>query len=338
MVIGGSAGAIAALRELLAALPAPFPAAIVVVVHISPDSPALLGKTLARRVRLPIVSAQDGMKVEPDRVIVGMPDLHLTIVGDSVRLTHGPRENRHRPSIDVLFRSAAVACGPRVIGVVLTGMLDDGAAGLWAVKRRGGIAMVQDPAQAEYPEMPRNAIEATDVDVQGSISELARHLSTLAGSPVIRPTGAVPPDMDYEVGMAIENKSDMDQLDRVGRRTPFTCPECGGAMWELDDARTPRFRCHVGHAYSIHSFASEQSTRVEATLWAALRSLEENEHLARRLAERAGSHGNQRSERYHIESAMESAAHADVLRSMLAGLRPTAGTSGTEEAKATSRK
>jgi two-component system, chemotaxis family, protein-glutamate methylesterase/glutaminase len=217
----------------------------------------------------------------------------------------------------VLFRSAAVEHGSRVIGVILSGMLDDGSAGLWAVKRRGGLAIVQDPMDADHPDMPRNAIQAVDTDDVLPIGALAQRLVQLVGQPVPEVIDAVSRDMSHEVRMAAEGDSEMEELDQLGRRVPFTCPECGGAMWELDDGGGPRFRCHVGHAYSMQTFASEQSTRVEAALWAALRGLEEKERLARRLAEQAARRGNESSAAFHGDAALASANHANVLRGML---------------------
>ena len=317
VVIGGSAGAIVALRELLAGLPRDLPAAIFIVVHIPPESPDLLPNTLARAATMPVHTASDGMPVTPGEIVVAGPDRHLLLQNGVVRLNHGPRENRHRPAIDTLFRSAAVEYGPRVIGVVLSGMLDDGAAGLWAVKRRGGVAIVQDPKKAEYPDMPRNAMESTQTDFRGTPREIAAQLASLVGREAERSPTAPASDLEDEADMDAEQESGIDRLDRLGQRTPYTCPECGGTMWEMDENGSPRFRCHVGHAYSLRTLAAEQTMRVEAALWAAMRSLEENERIARRLASEAGRRGNKQSERFHEESATASAAHALALKEML---------------------
>jgi two-component system chemotaxis response regulator CheB len=316
-VIGASAGGITALRKLLGALPAHYPAAIFVVVHVAPESPSLLHEVLARAGPLPAQRARNGESIRPGRIIVAPPDHHLLLDDGQVRVTHGPRENRHRPSIDVLFRSAAVAFGSRATGVVLSGMLDDGAAGLWAIRRRGGATLVQDPADAEFPDMPRNALEAVPTAQRLAIGDLAARLVELARETVDGEATAVPGNMAHEVRLAVES-TEMEDLDTLGRRVPFTCPECGGALWELEGG-APRFRCHVGHAYSMHTLASEQTVRVEAALWAALRSLEESERLARRLAGAAEERSDSRSRSFHEESARSSAAHADVLRRLLAG-------------------
>jgi two-component system chemotaxis response regulator CheB len=228
---------------------------------------------------------------------------------------HGPRENRHRPSIDVLFRSAAVAYGPRVTGVVLSGMQDDGAAGLWAIKRRGGAAVVQHPADAEFPDMPRNAMQTVAVDAAVPIRQMAPTLVKLASEAIAADTDPAPTSMEKEVRMA-QNESSMQELDTIGERVPLTCPECGGTLWELENGG-PRFRCHNGHAYSLNSLADEQAVQVEAAIWAALRRLEESERLAEKMAAQARVRGNERSVAYHSDLARSHGMHAATLRQLL---------------------
>jgi two-component system chemotaxis response regulator CheB len=315
VVIGASAGGVRALRSLVAGLPANFGAAVYIVVHIAPDSPGVLAKILDHAGPLPARAARGGEPVRPGTILVAPPDHHLLLTPRGTLLSRGPRENRHRPSIDVLFRSAAVAYGPRVIGVILTGLLDDGAAGLWSVKRRGGVAVVQDPVDAEFPEMPLAALEATGVDRRVPLSTLADALAALANETV--PTGAPPqPNMARESAIIAEEQVDIDTMDSLGRRVPLTCPECGGALWEMDEAG-PRYRCHVGHAYSLMTLADEQSTRVEAALWAALRALEEHRRIAERLARSAAERGESARASYHGDRSRETERHAEVLRTML---------------------
>lgn len=306
------------MRELLGALPADYPAAMFIVVHLAPEAPSILPDILNRVSAMPVTVARSGARIRPGTVTVAPPDLHLILMDDAVMLAHGPRENRHRPSIDVLFRSAAVAFGPRVTGVVLSGMLDDGAAGLWAIKRRGGIAVVQDPADAEFPDMPRNALEVTDVDHRVAIREMASTLVGIAREPVGPAKRSAGDMLEREVRMATQGDHDgMEELDQIGQRVPYTCPECGGSLWEVGDGG-PRFRCHNGHAYSLKTLVSEQSIQVEAALWAGLRRLEESERLARRMASEARSRGNPRSAEFHEDVAKSTASHADVLRRLLA--------------------
>ena len=315
-VIGGSAGAIGVLRELLASLPVDYPAAVFVVVHVAPDSPSVLADILNRCSKLPVSFARTNAPIRPGTVVVAPPDRHLILEGERVVLSLGPRENGHRPSIDVMFRSAALAFGSRVTGVVLSGMLDDGTAGLWTIKRRRGLAMVQDPDEAEFPDMPRNAMDGVQVDQSLSVRDLGAALMRIATTPAPPAVAPAPRDLVLEVNMAEKNNSEMAKLDEIGTRAPYSCPECGGALWEIEDGG-PRFRCHVGHAYSARALAAEQRTRVEAALWAALRRLEESERLAARMAQAARVRGNERSAQFHEDVSRGSAAHADTLRELL---------------------
>jgi len=187
---------------------------------------------------------------------------------------------------------------------------------LWAIKTRGGIAVVQDPDDAEFPDMPRNALEATDVDYRVPLRDMAVTLNRIAREPIESSEEAVPEHMAAEVRMAAQNITSMEQMDTLGERVPFTCPECGGSLWEMNHGG-PRYRCHNGHAYSLNTLASEHATQVEAALWAGLRRLEENERLSRRMESFARSRGNEPSARHYAEMARSSAAHAETLRALL---------------------
>jgi len=304
------------LRELFAALPADYRAAIFVVVHVAPETPSVLPAILDRLSALPVSVAKAGAPVRPGTAMIAPPDMHLLLDRDRVRLVNGPRENRHRPSIDVLFRSAAVAYGSRVTGVVLSGMKDDGAAGLWAIKRRGGAAVVQEPSDAEYPEMPRSAMDLVDVDACVPARDLASTLIRMAADSTAKPNEAAPASIEAEARMIEQNDSSMAELDALGQRVPLTCPECGGALWEIQEGG-PRFRCHTGHAYSLATLADEQSMQLEAALWAALRRLEESERVAQRMASYARIRGNASLAAYHTDIATGTAAHAATLRQLL---------------------
>jgi two-component system chemotaxis response regulator CheB len=334
VVIGGSAGGLRAVRDLLGRLPGDFPAAVHVVLHVAPDSPGLIPDILQRATPLEVEFARHRAPIARGRVVVAPPDHHLMLAADHVHLSHGPRENAHRPSIDVLFRSAAAAHGPRVIGVVLSGMLDDGSAGLWAIKRRGGLVLVQDPADAEYPDMPRNAIAANRVDDVRSASALAARLVELVQQPVAVAPDATPATMASEVRMASEEHIEPSEMDALGTRTSLTCPECGGTMWQLDDTGSPRYRCHVGHAYSLLTLATDQSIRVEAALWAAMRALEENGRIAQRLARSAGERGEHDRAEYHEDRSLASQRHASVLRELLEQAAYTGSVRDVEDAPA----
>jgi two-component system chemotaxis response regulator CheB len=317
-VIGASAGGVEALQTLIAALPRDYPGTLFVVVHVAADSPGMLPSIFARAGRLPVLAATDGATFERGQVFVAPPDRHLVLEQGRMRVAGGPRENRHRPAIDVLFRSAAIAYGPRVIGVVLTGMLDDGTAGLWAVKMRGGVAVVQDPADAMFPQMPQNALDAVNVDHCLPLAQIAHTLVRVAREPALAIAAGPDDSMNVEVDMASQTSSSIAQLDRLGTRSEVTCPECGGALWQLQQPQqSPRFRCHVGHAYSLRTLIAAQTERVESALWAGLRGLEESEALARRMRDSARARGHTRSAQLYDERVQEQARHADMLREML---------------------
>ena len=336
-VVGASGGGVEALQTLVAGLPAHYPGTVFVVLHMPADAPSVLASILDRAGPLPARAAVDGGAFQHGEIWVAPPDRHLVLEMGRMRLAAGPRENRHRPAIDVLFRSAAVVYGPRVTGVVLTGSLDDGAAGLWAIKMRGGAAIVQDPADALYPEMPRTALDVVDVDHCLPLASIPAQLVRLAREPAMKGGGsAVDSRMELELNMASQNSSNIEQLDGIGSRSELTCPECGGALWEMQDP-PPRFRCHVGHAYGMRSLVSAQSERVESALWAGLRSLEESEALARRLGAWARRLGHDFSANQYAERADEDGRHAEVLPQMLQTMPReasdvAAGGSSTEEA------
>jgi len=330
VVIGASAGGVAALRTVLGGLPRGFPATVFVVMHVAPESPDVLAHLLDAVTPLNVATAIDGGGFRPGEVWIAAVDRHLVIERDRMVVTRGPRENRHRPSVDVLFRSAALSHGPRAIGVVLTGMLDDGAAGLWAIKRRGGVAIVQDPADAEFPSMPQSALETVEADHCVPLRDIARRLVAAVAAPVAADPGSAPTRIEQELAMATQGTSTMEQLDGLGTRSSFTCPECGGALWEMNEP-PPRYRCHVGHAYGLHTLEVAQAERIEAALWASIRSLEEGQKVSERLARHARGRGHHRSVGQYEERAREDGAHADTLRRMLHTLPTHAGTGGNGE-------
>jgi two-component system chemotaxis response regulator CheB len=317
-VIGASAGGVEALRTLVAALPRDYPAAIFVVLHIPPDAPSALARVLGNVSALRAHSALDG-PFEPGNIYVAPPDRHLVIERGRMRVVGGPRENCHRPAIDVLFRSAALAYGARVTGVILSGTLDDGSAGLWSVKMRGGVAVVQDPVDALFPDMPRNALDTVNVDYCLPLADIPPALARIANEPLLAAAPQPDDNMQLEVNMASQTSGTMDQLDRLGARSELTCPECGGSLWEMQQP-PPRFRCHVGHAYSLRTLIAAQVDRVESALWAGLRSIEESEALAKRLRDSARERGHTHSARMYEERVAEHGRNAETLRQLLRAL------------------
>lgn len=317
VAIGASAGGVQALREVVESLPPGFPAAVFVVLHLTPHSRSALPSILARTACLPVSHPQDGEEIQPGRIYVAPPDRHLAIQDGHVHLSRNASENGHRPAIDVLFRTAAKAYGPRVVGVVLTGNLDDGTEGLASIKRCGGVAVVQDPAEADYPSMPESAIANVAVDHVLPLSDIAPLLDELARRP--RPAGPGNGNSNPE-----EEPDAMGTADRdVGRNGPsgkpsgFTCPDCGGSLYEKPGEEPMHFRCRTGHAYSPESLLATQSGAVESALWAALRSLEENAALARRMEVRARETGSARISERHAQRAHAAERHAVVIRGIL---------------------
>jgi len=288
IVVGASAGAFDTLKQLVAGLPADFPAAVLIVRHIAPQGPGLLPEILSAVGSLPAVQATDGDALLPGRMYVAPPDHHLLVEPAGIRVTRGPKENRFRPSVDALFRSAAFAFGSRVIGVILSGYLDDGAVGLWAVKDRGGVAIVQDPAEAVYPSMPNHALRNVAVDYVVGVRAMIDLLIALTQEPVTM-EGAAPMAKSMEIENRIamgENALDAGLLT-LGSLSPYTCPECHGVLVQLRDSGPARFRCHTGHAFSLNGLLAAIGESIDKTLWGTVRVLEERLLLLQQMEEHA---------------------------------------------------
>jgi two-component system chemotaxis response regulator CheB len=282
VVIGASAGGVTALLALAKTLPADFPAPIFVVLHVAPNSPSLMPELLSSVSALEARHPQNGEKVRPGVMYLAPPDHHLLLEEDRVLVTRGPKENRFRPSIDALFRSAAYTYGPRVIGVVLTGYLDDGTSGLWSVQRMGGLAIVQDPHDAEQPAMPTNALEFVAADYLVLLAQLGALLVrlTLEAAPTkVRLPAAQLKLLKIELTIAKQGGGfELGIIDQ-GKLTPFTCPDCHGALTQLVEGKLIRYRCHTGHAYTVSSLLSEVTQSVESMLYQSMRGLEETKML-----------------------------------------------------------
>jgi two-component system chemotaxis response regulator CheB len=290
IVIGASAGGVAALRTLIGGLPADFPAAVFVVLHIGPTSH--LADILDRQAAVPVRQAGNGDRIEAGCVYVAGPGAHLLLHDGHMMLRRGPRENMSRPAIDPLFRSAAVSFGGRVIGALLSGALNDGTAGLHAIKRCGGTAIVQDPADAAVPEMPANALRYVDVDYVVPVAQMPALLGRLAAEPA-GATPQIPADLRLEVIIAAQQTSGMGTQDALGTPSRLSCPECGGVLWEIEDKGPLRYRCHVGHAYTADAALAAQAIKIEETLAALERAHNEHGALARRMAAEARRKGRE---------------------------------------------
>ena len=287
IVVGASAGGIEPIRTILRGLPADFRAALFVVVHTAANSPGVLDVIFSSAGPLPAVTAKDGERIVPGRVYVARPDHHLLIEPGRMRLTRGPKENRFRPAVDPLFRSAAQTYGPRVAGIILSGGLDDGTSGLLTVQRLGGTAIVQDPGEAWFPSMPHNALQYVRTDHVLPAGEIAPLLVRLAaGTDDVEEGGhVVPEDVKIEVNIARENNPTDAGVMQLGQPSLYACPECHGVLLEMKERSPLRFRCHTGHGYTLDSLASEMDDMIEESLWSAIRALEERALLMRQAGE-----------------------------------------------------
>ena len=317
IVVGASAGGVDALQRLVAGLPAELPASILVVLHLAAGT-SVLDQILARAGELPVTQARDGEQLERGHVYVGPPDRHLLVRGTQLRLSAGPRENGHRPAIDPMFRSAARAYGKRVIGVVLTGTLDDGTDGLRFIKERGGATVVQDPADAVYADMPRSAVDWVDPDRVVALDSMGAVLYDLLDAPL-----DPPPEAD--VAAAADQEADIVEVEfgqplPPGDGTLITCPECGGVLIEKDLGGVTKYSCQVGHAYSPASLADSQSVSLESALWNAQRTLEERADLLRRIGKRNHRANRGTGSRFD-ERAAAVERHAITIRDTILRLR-----------------
>jgi two-component system chemotaxis response regulator CheB len=296
IVVGASAGGVEALSRFVRGLPPGLPAAIAVVLHTSPTGPSLLPNILSREGALPATAASDGESFLPGHIYVSSPDHHLLVKPNrTLRVVRGPHENRHRPAIDPLFRSAAQAFESQVIGVLLSGTLDDGTAGLYAIKEGGGVTIVQDPEEAIAPGMPRNALKHVQIDYCLPTHAIASLLGQLTSSsiPLKKPVPRYNPATGREVRIAEFDMAEINSDDKPGSPSMFTCPDCSGTLFEISDGDVSRYRCRVGHAYSPENVLKAQGETLDRALWTALRMLEERIAFLRLMAAKAETSNNQ---------------------------------------------
>jgi two-component system chemotaxis response regulator CheB len=329
IVIGASAGGVEALKTVVAGLPADLPAAILVVLHVPSHAHSELPRILSRISRLPVAHAVEDRALAPGTITIAPPDHHLTVRGERIRLSRGPQVNGHRPAVDPLFQTAASSMKNRVIGVILSGALDDGAAGTLEIKSAGGITIVQDPSDALYPGMPRSVLQLTEVDHILPASQIPNALVELAGQPVpdLRAgdgtaramTGGNGDDERIE-GREREEKQDLEPAtveDPPGAVSGMTCPECRGALWLRPVGKTEHYRCRVGHEYTSRGLFAAQSQGLEDAMWAAYRALEESASLARRLGERALRQGLPLLASRYARKQADAVSRAEIVRSVL---------------------
>jgi two-component system chemotaxis response regulator CheB len=318
IVIGTSAGGMPALTRLVATLPATLPAAVLVVQHLSPESTGEpLVARLAAHSALPCRLATHGQHLQAGHVYLAPPDRHLLVKDSHLLVTKGPRENNYRPAADALFRSAAVEYDSHTIGVVLTGMLHDGTAGLDFIKRCGGVAVVQDPADAEFPSMPESALRNVAIDYVVPLDQMGRLLTDLVSSdPAPKAAGVatpIPPELKLEAAIAERVVGTTEEVTKLGHQVPLTCPDCGGSLWEINTGSVLRYRCHTGHAFTADALADSTQHTLEETLWVALRMMEERKNLLASMASHGEGHWNVQQ----AERVVEIKRHINRLREFL---------------------
>lgn len=315
VVVGASAGGVEALMAFVANLPLSTRQAVCVVLHVSPAGTSAMPHILGRAARLPVHSPADRDPLLGGHIYVAPPDHHLEIEPGRIRLTQAPRENGHRPAIDATMRTAAEAYAGKVVGFVLSGSRDDGTAGLLAIKLRGGAAVVQDPDEALYDAMPRSAIAHVDVDAVLPLGEMAGWLAHHRPDRPPNPGGGGHMDEPN-----VPHLADAPRNDATGTR--FTCPDCGGVLFAQNEAGLGRFRCSVGHVFSIESLSTAQADRLEGALWTAVRALEDRAQLLRHMADHSREDGRHRSAESFGGHADDAEARAAVIRQAIEHSRP----------------
>jgi two-component system, chemotaxis family, protein-glutamate methylesterase/glutaminase len=318
IVIGASLGGVETLCKLVSAIPSDIEAAIFIVLHTSPNHPSILPTLLQEAGILPASHAVDGEEFKLGHIYVAPPNHHLLLERDHLHVVIGPKENHSRPAVDPLFRSAAYIYGPRVIGVVLTGNLNDGTSGLWSIKSRDGIAIVQDPEEAISPSMPTSAMQYVKVDYCLPVLDIASLLVQLSKE-TVKEEGDynMSDNLELEINIVKQNM-DSDELlgtiEKLGKRAIYTCPECNGNMWELQEEEMKRYRCHVGHAFTAETLLSLQSEQLEGAIWSAVRSMEERILLIRQLANYARRQNNELLANNYEKEAKKMEEQQDLLK------------------------
>jgi two-component system, chemotaxis family, protein-glutamate methylesterase/glutaminase len=327
IVIGASAGGLKTTIELVSKFPPSLNAAIFVVIHFSKASSAdIILNMFQKEAKLACRIVENGSPIEAGVVYLARPDHHLFVKKDRILVTHGPKENLWRPSIDVLFRSAATAYRTRVIGIILSGLLDDGVSGMAAVKRCGGKCIVQEPYEAEFNDMPLNVLKAVEVDYRLSLSDIPYVITDLLSKPAGE-NHPVPPEIEKEITITETMNSTIDQMKEISTETTFTCPDCGGILWEMKDD-THRYRCQTGHVYTENVFVQRQADELEDSLWASIRLLEERKDLLLKVALHESYLGNVTAQAAKTKEAEALKVHIErlkIVQTMIAGGKDARG-------------
>jgi len=316
IVVGASAGGVHALMEFVTCLPESFNGSIFIVLHIPAYSPSSLPLILSRCNSFKAIHPKDGEKIQERTIYIAPPDHHLLIEDKKVLVKKGPKENRFRPSIDALFRSAAYSFGPRVIGIVLSGVLDDGTSGMWTVKRLGGFTIVQDALEAIHPQMPLNVQEFVDVDYSIPVDEMCKVIEEIQHLPVIDKPSAEKIDMEMlemEITIAKHDNAFALGIINKGELTSFTCPECQGALVQLIEGKITRYRCHTGHAFTASSLLAGITQTIEEALWTSMRAVEECTLLLGKLKDNLIKAGNTKAAAIFAAAEKEQRERARVI-------------------------
>jgi two-component system chemotaxis response regulator CheB len=317
IVVGASAGGLKAVTQLVSTIPQNLDAAIFVVLHVSRSS---FGPTLVRHIQnstsYKCLLAADGLEIEKGHLYVALPDHQLLIKPGTMRVTKGAHENRWRPSIDVLFRSAAANFNSRAIGIILTGMLDDGTSGMGAIKSSGGVCIVQEPEEAEFGDMPQNVLNNVEVDYRLPIADMGNVLQDLFSKPQ-KPEAVVPHEIQVEADITERMRSSIDDLEVLGDRSNYSCPDCGGGLWEIKNDVIPRYRCYTGHVYTEKILFEKHAEGLEESLWVSIRMLEERKNLLLMMAHRSRQTGDSNLENENHKRADTIGVHIERLKKLM---------------------
>jgi two-component system chemotaxis response regulator CheB len=322
IVIGASAGGFKAVTQLVDNLPAGLPVAIFIVIHMSKQSQApVIVQSLQKLTSYKCQVAADNEDIKAGYIYLAPADQHLLLKTDKMRLLHGPHENRWRPSIDVLFRSAAASYGSQVTGVILSGLLDDGTSGMSAIKRSGGVCIVQEPSEAEYDEMPFNVINNVPVDHRVLVQDMGYIIADVVSKPSASVT--IPEDVKIEADITERLVSDINELQKLGTHSNYTCPDCGGGLWEIETNGYKRYRCHTGHVYTDLNLLEKQGEQMEESIWISIRMLEERRNLLLNMAERSKDNATAGLTADYHRRADELGVHVERLKSFLISMNKT---------------
>lgn len=317
IVIGASAGGLPAINAVIGGLSRDINAAVIVVMHVSRKSNSRnIANAFQRNTSLDCNVASNGLPLKKGHLYVAPPEHQLMIRDYKLLLTNGAHENKYRPSIDVLFRSAAVHFGHRAVGIILTGLFEDGTSGMSAIKRCGGVCIVQDPREAQFSDMPRSVLNKIQVDHQASLEDIPAILTDILKKP-LPPEKPVPEDVQIEAKMTETMMSDIDQLKKIANHSDFVCPDCGGGLWAVKNDPLHRYRCHTGHVFTEKILHDLQDQHIEESIWVSIRMLEEKENLLLLMARRENEEGVIEMSSYHEDRLADIRNHISRLKSFL---------------------